>query len=115
MSVLQRGDRLGVSSRRSVGRWVFAEVERDLISESTREGLARAKSSGSSRETPTEAEIQLHEHPRAQAERRGTSASSSTKSTGGEPASSVAPSASIPDTRRASWCRGEHWSASATA
>ena len=50
MSVLQRGDRLGVSELppARVGRWVFAEAERDLISESTREGLARAKSSGSS-------------------------------------------------------------------
>ena len=54
------------NSRRSVGRRVFAEVERDLISESTPEDLARAKSSGSSRETPTEAEIQLHEHPSRQ-------------------------------------------------
>ena len=50
LDVLQRGDRLGVSELppARVGRWVFAEVERDLISESTREGLARAKSSGSS-------------------------------------------------------------------
>ena len=32
MSVLQRG---------SVGRWVFAEVERDLISERTPEGLGQ--------------------------------------------------------------------------
>ena len=34
MSVLQRGDRLGVSELppARVGRWVFAEVERDLIS-----------------------------------------------------------------------------------
>ena len=47
---LRGGDRLGVSELppARVGRWVFAEAERDLISESTREGLARAKSSGSS-------------------------------------------------------------------
>ena len=32
MSVLQRGDRLSsANSRGSVGRWVFADVERDLI------------------------------------------------------------------------------------
>ena len=45
MSVLQRGDRLVVSelSRGSVGRWVFAEVERDLISERTSQGLARGQ------------------------------------------------------------------------
>ena len=41
MSVLQRGDRLGFSELSPLGRWVFAEVERDLISESTREGLAQ--------------------------------------------------------------------------
>ena len=57
MSVLQRGDRLGAQrtlgcSPRSSATW--------MISESTHEGLARAKSSGSSREPPTEAEIQLH-------------------------------------------------------
>ena len=55
MSVLQRGDRLGVSELppARVGRWVFAEVERDLISESTRaRALPGPSPRGRARETP---------------------------------------------------------------
>ena len=69
MSVLQRGDRLGVSELWPLGRSLG--VRRGRARPDLREhprALLRAKSSGSSRETPTEAEIQLHEHPRAQAE-----------------------------------------------
>ena len=52
---------------------LFAEVERDLISERTREGLARARSSGRKLGRPKGSlggltARQLHEHPRAQAE-----------------------------------------------
>ena len=65
---------------------LFAEVERDLISERTREGLARARSSGTKlgrpkgvarrlekrdrqdhRRLPTDS-LQLHQHERPQAE-----------------------------------------------
>ena len=53
MHVLQRGDRLVVSGQRDIQTKVmttlfalFAEVERDLISERTREGLAKARASG---------------------------------------------------------------------
>ena len=57
-----RRTRLGVRARTLAARSVAGcspKVERDLISESTREDLARDKSSESSRETPTEAEILL--------------------------------------------------------